>query len=267
MESAKKLPDILDLKLFDSCMTFGTFTHTGCHERITRENVINVLDRYGIAEALVHEPHARAIHPRNDGNRRLLESIEGLPRLHPVWVIEPPRQTGPRHAKKAVDELLEAKVRAARLPMKALPPFLFVWEDLLSELESHRLPCFCDFGGVSTVGAMSDNDVRGIYEIEQAHPDLPLIMSGVMGGLGVHPAVPPLVRRVSNVMMDIAGIMDFWRKIAVEVNPEKILFSTGAPFTDPGLFIANIQYDHLLNDDAKRLICGGNLRNLMEAVQ
>ena len=27
-----------------------------------------------------------------------------------------------------------------------------------------------------------------------------------MGGLGVNPAVPPLVRRISNVMMDIAGI-------------------------------------------------------------
>ena len=151
--------------------------------------------------------------------------------------------------------------------MKAVPPFLFVWDDLLTELEAHRIPCFCDFGEVSTVGSMSDSDIRGIHEIAQAHPDLPLILSGVMGGLGLHPAASPLVRRVNNVMMDIAGIMDYWRKIAIEVNPEKILFATGAPFTDPGLFAANVQYDHMLDEDAKKLICGGNLRNLMGAVR
>ena len=178
MESARKMPGILDLKLFDSCMTFGTFTHSGCPVRITRKNVIDVLDRYGITEALVHEQHARTIHPRNDGNRRLLESIKDLPRLHPVWVIEPPRQAGRVHAKRVVEELLESNIRVVRLPMNAVPPFLFVWEDLLSELESHRLPCFCDFGEVSTVGSMSDSDVQGIYEIAHAHPDLPLIISG-----------------------------------------------------------------------------------------
>ena len=61
--------------------------------------------------------------------------------------------------------------------------------------------------------------------------------------------------------------MDYRRKIAVEVNPGKILFATGAPFSDPGLFVANIQYDHMLDDDAKKLVCGGNLRNLIEAIQ
>ena len=28
--------------------------------------------------------------------------------------------------------------------------------------------------------------------------------------------------------MDIAGMMDYWRKIAVEVSPEKMLSATGA---------------------------------------
>ena len=88
-----------------------------------------------------------------------------------------------------------------------------------------------------------------------------------MGGLGVHPAVPHLVRTMRNLCIDVSGIMDFARVIARETGPQKVLFATGAPFADPGLLVGTVQYDHDLDEPAKRLICGDNLRALLEDVR
>jgi len=100
-----------------------------------------------------------------------------------------------------------------------------------------------------------------------AHPRLPLILSHVMGGLGVHYAVVPLIRRVPNVYLDIAGILEYWRTVAYEVGAERVLFATGVPFTDTGILVSNVQYDPRLNLHQKKMICGDNLRRLLENVQ
>ena len=264
MQSTPSMPSLESLRLFDSCMTLGDFVYAACPARITRENAMSVLDRFGITEALVHHELARIVHPRRDGNRLLMEEIRGLHRLHPVGVIEPPRVGGRAAARRGVGELRDAGVRAARLPLRGVPPFAWLWRDLLAELEERRVPCFCDFGAVSTLGELTDADVSGLREIAASHPALPLVVSHVMGGLGVHPAVPHLVRQMPNLRLDVSGIMDFARVIAREVGPEKVLFASGAPFTDPGLLVGTVQYDHELGDAAKKLVCGDNLRNLLE---
>jgi len=226
-----------------------------------------MMDRYQIAEALVHDHHARLVYPREDGNRRLLDAIKGQPRLHPVWVIEPPKQPGKDAANALVEEMLDAGVRAARLPMKRIPPMPWLWDDLCMALEEHRVPCFLDFGEVSTMGDLRGGDVTGVREIALAHPELPMVLSHVMGGLGIHPAVVPLIRRVNNLYIDICGILEYWREVAREVLPERVLFSTGAPFFDPGVLIANVQYARKLDEKAKALIYGDNLRWLLGVVR
>ena len=271
MQATHKMPDLGGLSLFDSCITLGRVVHSSCPRWLgTGEggaDIIETLDRYGIAEALVHDHHARLLYPREHGNRRLLRRIEGIPRLHPVWVLEPPKEPGSDAAKAVVEEMLSAGVRVARLRMRPVPPLPWLWEDLCSALEEHRVPCLLDFGGVRTRGAMTDQDVNGVREIALAHPELPLILSHVMGGLGIHPAVVPLVRRVETVHLDTTGIIDYWREVAREVGPERVLFATGAPFTDPGILISNVQYARGLDEEAKRLICGGNLRRLIGGVR
>lgn len=268
MEAIEKMPDIRDLRLFDSCVTLGRIVHSSYPEDFpTAANLIKMMDRYGIADALVHDHHARLIYPRADGNRRLLEEIKDQPRLHPVWVIEPPKKPGADAARALVSEMLEAGVRAARLPMKRIPPLAWLWDDLCSALEEHRVPCFLDFGDVSTLGDMRDGDVNGAREIALAHPQLPMVLSHVMGGLGVHPAIVPMIRRTENIYIDICGILEYWREVAWEISPERVLFSTGAPFFDPGLSVANVQYARRLDEEAKGHISGGNLRRLLGAVR
>lgn len=267
MRAKPAAPNLDSLRLFDSCLTLGDFVLSRAPAPVTARNVTAFLDRYHIVEALVHDHHARFTHPREHGNLRLMEAIRGNRRLHPAWVIEPPKQPGRKAAEAVVKEMLEAGARAARLPMKAAPPMAWWWRDLLSVLEARRVPCFLDFGGVTTSGELSNGDVDGIREIALAHPRLPMVLSHVFGGLGVHAAVAPLIRRLPNLYLDIAGILEFWREVAVEVGPERVLFATGAPFVDAGILISNAQYTHTLDAKAKRLICGDNLRRLIRSVR
>ncbi len=267
MRATMKMPALGSLRVFDSCLTLGTLVHSRTPAYLTADNVLGMMDRHCIAEALVHDSHARAMYPREHGNRRLLDAIRGMPRLHPVWVIEPPKRPGKDAARALVEGMLAAGVRAARLPMKVAPPLPWLWEDLCAALEAHRVPCFLDFGGITTAGNLTDSDVQGLREIALAHPELPLVLSNVMGGLGVHYAVVPLIRRTQNLRLDITGLLDYWRDTAADVGADRVLFATGAPYTDPAICMSNVQYEFSLDEAAKRMICGDNLRRLLEAVR
>jgi predicted TIM-barrel fold metal-dependent hydrolase len=141
-----------------------------------------------------------------------------------------------------------------------------LWDELLSVLATHRVPCFLDFGQDTTQGCPSTQDVDYVRQLALAHPDLPMVLSHVMGGLGVHPAIIPLMHQVSNLYLDTTGILEFWREVARDIGPERVLFATGAPFTDPGILVSCVQYARGLNADAKRMIYGDNLRTLLERV-
>jgi len=257
------MPSLTSLTPFDSCATLLDMAPW----HMTVDRLIETMDRYEIAESLVHESNARMNHPRSDSNQRLLQMIGGNPRLHPCWIIDPPRRPGRQAAAALVQEMLESGARAVRLPMGQTPPMPWLWEDVCAVLEGHRVPCFLDFGKETTTGELRDADVNGIRDIAMAFPNLPLILSHIMGGLGVHPAVAPLMHRVPNLHIDVTGILEYWREAARDLGPKRVFFATGMPFTDPGITISNIQYGSDLDADAKRLMCGGNLRRLMEAVR
>ena len=280
MRATDRMPDLKSLRLFDSCVTLGRivhsgdlcltpgpFVHSGYPQYLTRDNIIEMLDRYCITEALVHEHHARVVYPREHGNLRLLDEIKDLPRLHPVWVIEPPQKPGRKAAEALVTEMLDAGVRVARLQMKIAPPLPWLWNDLCDVLQDHRVPCMMDFGGIDTISSPTDSDMASIHDIAVSHPELPLVFSHTLGGLGVHYAVVPLIRRLKNFYIDITGVLNYWRDVARDVGAERVLFATGAPFMDPGIYVSNLQYALELDKESKTMICGDNLRHLMECVR
>ncbi len=254
---------------------------------LTPESLLATMDKHDIAEALVHHVEARLNYPRRDGNLRLLETIRGLPRLHPVWVLEPPLEKGDIQlsaaksrmspfpsAREMVEEMLAAGVRAARLMMGVAPPLHWLWRPLCEALEAHRVPCFLDFAPTtwhpahaSTQANPSDWAIDQLRTICLAHPELPMVLSNVQGGLGIAYPILPLMRRVPNLHIDITAVMDWWRKAAAELGPERVLFATGMPFCDPATFVSNVQYAHEIGDAAKQAICGGNLSRLLEAVR
>ena len=264
-------PDIRDLRLFDTCVTLGYMT-AGVPS-ITAGDILRVMDKHDIAEALVHNNEARVVHPRERGNRRLLGWTHGEVRLHPVWVLEPPAQPGLPAARALVEGMLEAGVRAARLMMGVAPPLLWLWDDLCTALEEHRVPCLLDFADArqhnhaSTQGLPDGTAMDQLRDICLAHPGLPMILSHVSGGLGISYATLPLMRRAPNLHLDITCIVDYWRQVAAEMGPQRVFFATGMPFYDPAILVSNVQYARDLDLQAKQAICGDNMRRLLEAVR
>ena len=264
MEAKPTMRNLKELKLFDSCITLGRFSGE-CVS--TADELLDLMDRYCIEEALVHDYHARFVYPLQNGNQRLLNMIREKKRLHPVWIMEPPDEPGKEAAEKVVSSMLEAGVRVARLRIRSKGVLPWLWENLLAALETHRIPTFFDFGSTeTTIGELSDTDVDALYVMVQKHPHLPVVISRIMGGLGVHPAIIPLISRLPNLYIDITGILEYWRTVAYKAGPDRVLFATGIPFTDPGILVSNVQYALDLDDTAKRMICGDNLRKLIGGV-
>ncbi|HUU20918.1 MAG TPA: amidohydrolase family protein [Phycisphaerae bacterium] len=263
------MPHISDLRLFDSCVTLGRTCLAGVPE-LTVEPLLEVMDRHDIAEALVQSGEARLVYPRRRGNERLVKEVAGVARLHPVWALSPPDRPDPAGMRKLVDEMLSAGVRVARLMMGQVPPLHWMWRELCEALEERRVVCLVDFaplrhGPTNHPGEPLMIDKLG--EIAAAHPLLPLILSHLSGGLGVAAPTIPLMHRAPNLRIDTTGVVDYWRNVARGLGPQRIVFATGMPFYDPATFVGNVQYDETLDTEAKRLICGDNLRRLMEAVQ
>ena len=275
MQAREPIPSLADLKLFDTCVVVGRLNQAGIQVSLTADNVLPVLDRYGIAEALVTSNFARLHFTHRRGNRWTVEFCRKLsPRLHPVWVVEPPSQPGRAPARAMVDELRAAGVKVVRLLMgpSGTAPLLWCWKDLLEELQARRIPCLVDFGSCnyfncSTAAVPTDSEVDHLREIVLAFPQLPFILSHASGGLGIAKSVLLLMHRCPNLHLDITGILQYWRTVAQELGPERVFFATGMPYYDPGTFIGNIQYEPGLSIEARKLMCGGNIRRLMEAVQ
>jgi len=270
MQAVKTMPHIRDLAPLDTCVTLGRSCLASVPLSLTADNVLAVMDRHDIAEALVHSNEARLVHPRRRGNERLLKDVAGLDRLHPVWVLSPPSRPDPAGARHLVDEMIGAGVRAARLMMGQVPPLHWVWKDLCEALEARRVPCLIDFAPLRQATTNHPGEpltVDKLRDICLAHPRLPMILSHLSGGLGVAQPALPLMHRAENLLIDTTGIVDYWREVARDLGPQRVVFATGMPFYDPSILIANVQYDHELDVAAKRLIYGDNLRRLMEAVR
>ena len=270
MRATQQMPPIAGLALFDTCVTLGRSCMQSVPEYLTGENVLAVMDKYDIAEALVHHNDARLVRPRRVGNERLLREVGGSDRLHPVWVLEPPKRPDPSGARQMVEEMLSAGVRAARLMMGHAPPLHWAWKDLCEALEAHRVVCLLDFAPVRAPATNCVPDslmLDKLLEICLAHGELPMILSHHSGGLGVSWPTLPMMHRAGNLLIDTTGVVDYWREVARDLGPERVVFATGMPFYDPSVFVANVQYDETLDAPAKKLMCGDNLRRLLEGVR
>jgi hypothetical protein len=271
MRREKPAATIADLRLFDTCVTLGEM---GAGVRsLTIDNVLAVMDKHDIAEALVINNEARIRYPRSIENRRLLELTARIDRLHPVWALDPIGDPDLPTARGIVEEMLDAGVRVARLMMGVAPPLLWLWDNLLTALEERRIVCLLDFvdTGVhalaSTQSVPDSLAIDGLRDVCRAHPDLPMILSHVSGGLGLSYPTLTLIRRVPNLHIDTTCIVDYWRVVLREVGPARVFFATGMPFYDPSMVVSMIQYanDVALRD--QKAICGGNIRGLLEAVR
>ncbi len=234
----------------------------------TVPELLGVMDRFGIGQALVSDSLARSADAAM-GNRAVVEAVADEPRLVPAWVLLP-TATGETPAPgRVVEQMRQAGVRAAFLCPRTYGHGLEDWEvdDLVAPLAEAGVPLFLDpERGVPGWGDGGENDsmdVDAAVRLAQRHPRLPVVMTAFRFRQQ-HRRVCQAMQATPNLYMELSGWW-FYKNVELLVDvagPERLLFGTRLPLHDPAATKATVQYADV-GTDALELIAGGNLRRLL----
>lgn len=216
--------------------------------------LLNELDRYGIAEAVVAHSLATHHHPA-DGNAEVLAQTADQPRLHSCWTVLPSTcgelPDGPSLVSGAIANgvvMLNARPHAHGFALDG--PDL---ASLLAAAAEHQLPMRID---------IAETDWPALEAVAQAHPDLWLILTNV--GYRELRSLCGFLDRHARVLLSTENLSGH---LALEYLVERfgahrVVFGTGHPVRDPGEAVVRLLWSEL--DDADvRAIGGETARSLL----
>ncbi|NLE66640.1 MAG: amidohydrolase family protein [Lentisphaerae bacterium] len=257
-----------DIALFDCCMGVG---ESGFFDRrgITEPGVLlRMMDRFGIAEALVYDQQEVEIGRFGD-NAFILDFCRASPRLHPSVALTPPGTGELPPPREWVASLLAQGIRAVRAwPEWHRYDFLpYCLGPLLEELQAQRMPLFVSYNGIGPGSFPWGHkpDLDHIQRTAEAYPDLPIIL--VHTGMLENRRLLPLLRACPNVRCDITcAAGGFPELVSAGLGSERLLFTGEFPIFDPGLIVTWPRYADVPEQAAQR-IAGENLRDLLAGVK
>jgi len=223
---------------FDACCMIGRHVRAGEGDPHTADDLLEDMDRLGIAESLVVDCLSRECHPM-PGNRRIVQRTAGQPRLHPAWAALP-------HAgddeQPPPAELL-GQMRRHRVGALMLYPaqYCFSLDDwcvdaFLEPFNEARVPVFIN-GNEAQSSACDAIDFPAAYRALDACANLHIELSGWW----LHRGIETITRR--------------W-------GARRLIFGSHWPYYGQHMTLATLTTAEIEEDD-KRLIAGGNLRELM----
>ena len=222
-------------------------------------------DRIGVANAVVTHVAAKEYAP-SLGNDLLAGELSGDGRFTPCLTLLPEHTGELWEPGELLNQLRARGARCVRLfPSATVHRYPFdprVLSSLFDVLETAKVPVFVDFD----LGRRDEADWRGLYDITEAFPALPLVVirPGGRSDRGLY----PLLTRSPNVYIETGG---YWvhrgiERICTTFGAHRMLFGSGFPYWT----LAGAAY-HVataaIPEQEKSLIAGENLRRLLEGVQ
>lgn len=254
-------------RVFDANCVVGRHQKLQAGGPHTVEDLLADLDHHGVAEALVVDCLSRECHPQ-DGNARILDVVADHPRLHPVWSALPP---GTSDEQPSPGELVQ-QMRRHRVGALALYPnqYRFTlddWclDDLLGPLAEARVPVFINPNEIGPMGISPDqSDLRSLVALCRRWPALPVIVSEYR----IRRSQRLLYRALDacgNLHLELSG---YWLHHGIEYitrrwGPERLIYGSNWPTFGPGMTLTTLTLADI-DDNAKRLIAGDNLRRLLQ---
>ncbi|MFH1740916.1 MAG: amidohydrolase family protein [bacterium] len=233
------------------------------HGDLSAKGIVDLLDRYGIDEALVAHTMSREGHPSR-GNARIIEEVKDFERLHPCWVILPPDSPEMPGPDILLGEMHECGVCVARVIAKyaagGVPldiPWMGAWYKALSD---HRVPLILDMNHTSPF--YNEFPWSMINRICRNFPDLRLILLCV--GYRTQRDLYAMLAQHKNLYVDLSfyclngGIQDLVERFG----SNRFLFGSYLPYYSPGGPKLAITYGDLPFEDRANL-AGANLRRLL----
>jgi predicted TIM-barrel fold metal-dependent hydrolase len=253
--------------LFDANCTVGRHLRLQAGGPHTASDLLEEMDRCGIAEALVLHAFGRENHPA-DGNGRIAREVSASPRLHPVWSALP---AAGRDEQPAPDEFLR-RLRRHRIAAVALFPrqFRFNLDDwcvdaFLEPLAAAGVPVFLNPNerGPACGWQQDQTDWPAVVALCRRWPDLPAIVSEFR----IRQSQRVLYRAFDacpNLRLELSG---YWLHRGIEYlartwGAHRLLFGSNWPTFGPHMSVATLMNAEI-GDDERRLIGGDNLRRLI----
>ena len=255
------------LEFFDAHCYVGRYKTFRPGSFYKRDELLRQMRHFGISEALVTHSMAREHHPL-DGNAAVVGQTKGKDNLHPCWAVLPTASKELPEPAELVRQMLANGVRAARAFFKMYKFSVSEWciGDVLSELESHRVPIFLDPTVELDTWWEDQMDLDALDRLCESHKDLPVILSEARIRSS-NRALYQLLAKHPNLRVELSG---YWGYHAIEFvtrefGAHRLLFGTRMPVRDPACAIGQVTYSDISDED-KRLVAGDNLRGLLAGV-
>lgn len=233
--------------------------------RVTPQVLADEYDRIGVSQAIVTHIAAREYAPL-PANDLLAEELPPGGRFKPCLTLLPEHTGELWQPDDLLQQLRSRGARSVRLfPSSSLHRYPFdprVLHGMFTVLQDARVPVFVDFD----LGRRDEADWRGLYDMADAFPELPLIIirPGGRSDRGLY----PLLARSQNTYIETGG---YWvhhgiERISATFGADRMLFGSGFPYWT----LAGAAY-HVatsgISDREKTLVAGGNLQRLLEQVR
>jgi Predicted metal-dependent hydrolase of the TIM-barrel fold len=224
------------------------------------EDLIKVMNNYGISNALTYHSMAREYNPVV-GNEMLAEEIKRHSCLHPVWVIMP-HHTGEFPNPDALKiQLRDNNIKAVRMFPAAHEQNYNIGEwncgVLFRMLELNRVPLFIG------LDQLSWDELFGLCS---NHPELRIVLIDL--SYRVDRNLYSLLDRFQYLFLETIGykVHNCIEEICSRFGAERLVFGSGMPIYSGGSAVSMINYARI-GEKEKRMIAGENLKSLLEGVK
>ncbi|AZV56150.1 amidohydrolase family protein [Clostridium sp. AWRP] len=114
---------------------------------------------------------------------------------------------------------------------------------------------------IHTFSPLTLSDIKGIANLAKTNPNIPVIL-GHMGGLNWLDTIE-IAKEINNIYLDTSAVYaTIALKLAVEELPERVLFSSDAPWGNP--LASRTMIEAVIKDNGqKQLVLGENILSLM----
>jgi len=253
--------------LFDANCVVGRHLRLRPDGPHTAADLLAAMDHHGIAEALVVDALAREHHPL-DGNQRVLATVADSPRLHAAWAALPAAGDDEQPTGQALlDQMRAHRVGAVLLYPRQYRFSLADWcvDAFLEPLAQDGVPVIINPNEIGPTGpaGMDETPWEAVVDLCRRWPTLPVIVSEWRIRRSQRLAYRAL-DACPNLRLELSG---WWLHHGVEYltrtfGAERLLFGSNWPEFGQGMTQATLACAEI-DDDAKRLIAGDNLRRLI----
>jgi len=221
------------------------------------EEILELMDHFGIARALVHSNFTVGKGPAVRGNRLLKEACGKHDRFWPAFSIWRHPYDDLPDVDAYIAEMRRAGSKAVYLASASSMSSPWLCEDIFAPCSRMKLPVFMD---------RAQADPSLVHRVCGDFPDLRVILTGV--SYGEDTWLYPLLKKHENLhvctghyYIPSGGPMRFLKHFPAE----RLLFGSGLPHFSPGGIIAHVMYADISDADRQKIL-SGNIKRLLAEV-